>query len=200
VESAAAALDALAAALDAVSEKVVHSSAVAPAAGFDADDPLAWQARTLDDWAASSATATATPAFKAIDTRPSAQLRVALDTGRHLERARKLRATLPLIDGSQLAPGVAAAAAAVHYDDGELYRALLREVIDSGDAPGGGLRYALLARTGRVRKKVDRRANKGRKLRYVTHEKLVGFLAPVPLPHPGPVDEIIAGLFGAGTR
>jgi hypothetical protein len=160
-------------------------------------DPAAWQDRTLDCWAADSAHAAGAPAasFKAIDVRPSAQIRQVLATGRHLGKARKLRAPLRLLDGEELS-GVAPA----HYDDGELYRALLREIIDSGDAPGGGLRYAQLSRSGRVRRKVDRRANKGRKLRYVTHEKLVGFLAPIPLPDPGPVDEIIAALFGASTR
>lgn len=188
-EASAAALEALASKLDAVADTVMQSSA-----GSSSDveeDASAWQYKLLDEWAASSISQTKTPSFKTIDTRPSAQVASNVESGRHLQRARKVRVPFELYDGTE-GSGVMAA----HYDDGELYRALLREVIDSGDAPGGGLRYAQLARSGRVRKKVDRRANKGRKLRYVTYDKLVGFLAPVPLPDPGPVNEIVAALFG----
>lgn len=194
--AAAAALDALAAQLDVVASAVQH--AAAPALAPADDEPaLAWQTRALDNWAAHTAASSAAPTLRAADTRPSAAVRRALDAGTHLRRARRLRAPLHLLDGVEVA---ATPAHPPHFDDGELYRGLLRDVIDAGDAPGGGLRYAQLAREGRVRKPKDRRASKGRKLRYVTHEKLVGFVAPTPLPHPGPVDEILAALFGAGTR
>jgi hypothetical protein len=142
-------------------------------------------------------TAPGTLAFKAIDTRPSTQIRSILRSGKHLERCRKIKSSITAIGAETEELG---GTHIRNYDDGELYRSLLREVIDSGDARGGGLQYAQLARSGRVRKKVDRRASKGRKLSYAVHGKLLGFLVPVPLPHPGPVDEIIAGLFGGLER
>lgn len=190
--SSANALEDIASKLDAVANTVMRSSAHGQSDGDD--DPSAWQLKVLDEWAASSISQSKTQVFKAIDTRPSAQVASILTSGRHLQRARKVRVPFELHDGTEM-NGVVPA----HYDDSELYRALLREVIDSGDAPGGGLRYAQLARSGRVRKKVDRRANKGKKLRYVTYDKLVGFLAPVPLPDPGPVNEIVAALFGGNA-
>jgi protein AATF/BFR2 len=186
---------------------------------LEAEDPKSstlqfdeWRDGVLDFWAARadsmslSRVAMGKPgrpaapgivAFKAIDTRPSSQIRSILRSGKHLERSRKIKNMIAATGAERDAFG------AIHvrnYDDGELYRSLLREVIDSGDARGGGLQYAQLARSGRVRKKVDRRASKGRKLSYAVHDKLVGFLAPVPLRHPGPVDEIIAGLFGGLDR
>lgn len=164
-----------------------------------------WCLDILDDWAQKMQAMPGTTgnrktsvSFKAIDNRPSTQVRTVLGAGKHLEKSRKVRGRLELwsngneseyLEGSNVR----------HFDDGDLYRALLREVIESGGAPGGGLQYAQLARSGRVRKKIDRRASKGRKLRYTTHEKLVGFLAPAPMPDPGPVDEILAALFGGGN-
>lgn len=176
----------------------------------NAPSEVRWEYDRLDTAAAAGATPTVA-SFKAIDARPSAQIARSLATGKHLSRARRVRADIPLHNGGVLAAGACTTNIASHYDDGELYRALLREVVealpattpgkahrgDSGIAVcGTGLRYAQLAKTGRVRKKIDRKANKGRRLRYVEHPKIVGFLAPTPLADPGPVDEIVSGLFG----
>jgi protein AATF/BFR2 len=48
------------------------------------------------------------------------------------------------------------------------------------------------------RKAVDRRASKGRKLRYHVHEKLVNFMAPVENDAPEYLSNIFANLFGGG--
>lgn len=161
-----------------------------------------WCLSVLDDWAHRIQTlpgarlnSRSSVSFKTIDNRPSTQIRTVLGTGKHLEKSRKVRGKLELL-GSGNDEEAVEGSSIRHYDDGDIYRALLREVIESGDAPGGGLQFARLARSGRVRKIVDRKASKGRKLRYVTHEKLVGFLAPAPMPDPGPVDQILASLFG----
>jgi hypothetical protein len=61
---------------------------------------------------------------------------------------------------------------------------------------------ALKALVGRGQKKnVDRRASKGRKLRFHAHEKIVGFAAPVPsaldpLERDQLADALFATLFG----
>ena len=48
------------------------------------------------------------------------------------------------------------------------------------------------------RKSVDRRASKGRKLRYHVHEKLVNFVAPVELQPTQFASQLLTNLFGGG--
>ncbi|KAK3994572.1 protein bfr2 [Cladorrhinum sp. PSN332] len=70
------------------------------------------------------------------------------------------------------------------YDDADFYQLLLKELVDQRSADTGApgesvttVRWAALKET-KVRKQVDRRASKGRKLRYTVHEKLQNFMAP----------------------
>lgn len=70
------------------------------------------------------------------------------------------------------------------YDDADFYQLLLKELVDqrSADTSVSGesvttVRWAAL-KEAKVRKQVDRRASKGRKLRYTVHEKLQNFMAP----------------------
>eukprot|EP00878_Enallax_costatus_P022260 GHUV01023604.1.p1 GENE.GHUV01023604.1~~GHUV01023604.1.p1 ORF type:complete len:138 (+),score=80.09 GHUV01023604.1:702-1115(+) len=80
------------------------------------------------------------------------------------------------------------------YDEGDFYQQLLKELIDS--APGGNLGAQLAAaRPAKRRKVVDRRASKGRKLRYHTLDKLVGFMAPTQLTTPPFAEQLFANLF-----
>ena len=46
------------------------------------------------------------------------------------------------------------------------------------------------------RKKVERRASKGRKLRYQVMEKLVHFMTPVPRPETMLAPQLFSNLFG----
>ncbi|KAL8371131.1 hypothetical protein RB595_001129 [Gaeumannomyces hyphopodioides] len=77
------------------------------------------------------------------------------------------------------------------YDDADFYQLLLKELVDqrttdsSGGSggPGGSssvptVRWGAAAREAKTRKVVDRRASKGRKLRFTVHEKLQNFMAP----------------------
>jgi protein AATF/BFR2 len=75
------------------------------------------------------------------------------------------------------------------YDDADFYQLLLKELVDqrtmdssSGGAGGPGslptVRWGAAAREAKTRKVVDRRASKGRKLRFTVHEKLQNFMAP----------------------
>lgn len=70
------------------------------------------------------------------------------------------------------------------YDDSDFYHALLRELIEykSNTAENPQEISAKLAELQKLRnkmkKQVDTRASKGRKIRYVVHKKLVNFTAP----------------------
>jgi len=114
----------------------------------------------------------------------------------------------PPVAGSEAAVGEvvpAAAAAAAEgwydpelFDDGEFYQQLLREFL--GEAQGAGRGAGSTGVGGkRKRKAVDRKASKGRRLRYDVHEKLVGFMAPEGDPGAGASRTLLQGLFG-GSR
>uniref|UniRef100_A0A8D8EX22 Protein Aatf n=1 Tax=Culex pipiens TaxID=7175 RepID=A0A8D8EX22_CULPI len=72
------------------------------------------------------------------------------------------------------------------FDDSDFYHALLRELIEykSNTAENPAQIGAKLAELQKLRskmkKQVDTRASKGRKIRYVVHKKLVNFTAPEP--------------------
>ncbi|GMF12018.1 unnamed protein product [Phytophthora lilii] len=82
------------------------------------------------------------------------------------------------------------------YDDSDFYQQLLKEFIESGG--GGAGPDAMVRRTHRKKKKiVNRKASKGRQLRYTVHPKLENFMFPEPYPKPEmDVDELFRSLFG----
>jgi hypothetical protein len=70
------------------------------------------------------------------------------------------------------------------YDDGPLYAAILKESVQKGSS---GDAYAAMRMASKFGKKlstkeVDRRASKGRKIRYTSIEKLVNFMSARPVP------------------
>jgi protein AATF/BFR2 len=77
------------------------------------------------------------------------------------------------------------------YDDVEFYQALLKELVEAGiqetSDPVELTRQFLKLRNAAGKKKhrqgVDRRASKGRKLKFVEHAKLLSFMAPEPHKH-----------------
>lgn len=82
------------------------------------------------------------------------------------------------------------------YDDSDFYQQLLKEFIESGG--GGAGQDALVRRTHRKKKKlVNRKASKGRQLRYTVHPKLENFMFPEPYPRAEmDVTELFRSLFG----
>ncbi|XP_071455634.1 protein AATF-like [Hetaerina americana] len=72
------------------------------------------------------------------------------------------------------------------YDDDDFYHKLLRELIerktaDVTDPVQLGRQWTELQKLRKkLKKKVDTKASKGRKIRYVVHSKLVNFMAPIP--------------------
>ena len=90
------------------------------------------------------------------------------------------------------------------YDDTGLYHALLKDLTAAvTDASGRGSTVQASAAAGghkagmkRVTRDVDRKASKGRRLRYTTLEPIVSFLAPRPrYDAPVETDAILASLF-----
>ncbi|XP_061427195.1 protein AATF [Lethenteron reissneri] len=73
------------------------------------------------------------------------------------------------------------------FDDGDFYHQLLRELIecktaatDSNDQLAWGRQWLEIQKLrSKVKKKVDTKASKGRKIRYNVHSKLLSFMAPV---------------------
>ncbi|GKT98039.1 hypothetical protein FLAG1_00816 [Fusarium langsethiae] len=73
------------------------------------------------------------------------------------------------------------------YDDADFYQILLKELVDqrtvegsSGAGAGDAVPTVVLtaAKDVKNRKNVDRKASKGRKMRFTVHEKLQNFMAP----------------------
>ncbi|ROT42516.1 TRAUB-domain-containing protein [Sodiomyces alkalinus F11] len=105
-----------------------------------------------------------------------------VNSDRLLKRARTPRSCAPL----QVAKKVNEDATI--YDDADFYQLLLKELVDqrtadetSGAATSGAVatvRWAAAMKDAKVKKQVDRRASKGRKLRFNIHEKLQNFMAP----------------------
>lgn len=91
------------------------------------------------------------------------------------------------------------------YDDTDFYQQLLREVMQGGhedfssEIDSDLLKMADVARRKSAKHKVDRRASKGRKVRYTVHGKLAHFMTPIPRPNQDRAEtfnELFATLFG----
>ncbi|GAA5874675.1 hypothetical protein JCM3774_004779 [Rhodotorula dairenensis] len=121
-------------------------------------------------------------------------------------------ALTPLVDEARTTRSVAAAGAGAGnkevddecFDDSDFYQQLLRDVVESrmldlDDATMTQLRQATaLARGKKVKKVVDTRASKGRKIRYHVHEKVQNFMIPIEAGnwHDEQIDELFASLLG----
>ncbi|CAM9635717.1 unnamed protein product [Pylaiella littoralis] len=87
-------------------------------------------------------------------------------------------------------------------DDRDLYQHLLKEFMDASGAAGSGYAAVPVRRKSR-KKNVDRKASKGRKIKYVTHPKMQNFMFPQEYdPPPMEPSELFTSLFGGagGTR
>ena len=146
------------------------------------------------------------------------------DKGRLLARTRPLAATVRVL-GSNAQPsditkeegggeGSSGTSTAARYadafDDADFYASLLKEYVasaSSGGLSGGASGNALAAGQAlikknlprRVREGIDRRATKGRRLKFTVQPKLVAFMAPAPYVVPPElaydIDTIVSSLF-----
>ena len=100
------------------------------------------------------------------------------DLNRHVQKTRVPRSCAPTKVGNGEDAEV--------YDDSDFYQMLLKALVDqrmvdnanSGGA-SGAIRWTTALRDAKVKKAVDTKASKGRKLKYQVQEKLQNFLAPI---------------------
>jgi protein AATF/BFR2 len=82
------------------------------------------------------------------------------------------------------------------YDDADFYEQSLKVFLESRGGGGGAAGLAAhAARPKKRRKAVDRRASKGRKLRYHVQQPLVNFVAPVEKEVPAWAEKLFQRLF-----
>ncbi|KAM0277746.1 hypothetical protein ACHAQH_005607 [Verticillium albo-atrum] len=141
--------------------------------------------KVLDTW--SSKTRNATVEVKSRNLVSSQQSLVAsledqlFNSDRLLKRARTPRSCAPVQVAAKINEDTTV------YDDADFYQILLKELVEqrtsdetAAQASGGALatvRWAAM-KEARTKKHVDRRASKGRKMRFNIHEKLQNFMAP----------------------
>ncbi|KAH8170310.1 apoptosis antagonizing transcription factor domain-containing protein [Sarocladium implicatum] len=91
------------------------------------------------------------------------------------------------------------------YDDADFYQLLLKELVDqrtvessTGSALHGPTVMLAAAKDAKTRRDVDRKASKGRKMRFTVHEKLQNFMAPEDRRswEPAAIDRLFGTLFG----
>lgn len=91
------------------------------------------------------------------------------------------------------------------YDDADFYQVLLKELIDQRTVEGSGEQATAVptvvvtaSKEAKLRKQVDRKASKGRKMRFTVHEKLQNFMAPEDRRcwEQGAIDRFFGTLFG----
>ena len=83
------------------------------------------------------------------------------------------------------------------YDDAEFYQQVLKEFLESQAQTAGDLARA---RTTKRRKVVDRKASKGRKIRYHVHDKLVNFMVPAAFERPEFANKLFGSLFAYNAQ
>jgi len=87
------------------------------------------------------------------------------------------------------------------YEDADFYEQALKEFLETrgaGSSPGAASVPAA-SKPPKRRKQVDRRASKGRKLRYHVQQPLVNFCAPVELEVPGWAEKVFTRLFASSA-
>ncbi|KAK0382880.1 hypothetical protein NLU13_8796 [Sarocladium strictum] len=92
------------------------------------------------------------------------------------------------------------------YDDADFYQLLLKELVDqrtvesstAAAAQGPSVMLAAASKDAKTRRDVDRKASKGRKMRFTVHEKLQNFMAPEDRRNwePAAIDRLFGTLFG----
>ncbi|GAB1315970.1 rRNA-processing protein bfr2 [Madurella fahalii] len=144
---------------------------------------LSHRRKVLDKWSDKVRRSTVAPSTRKLVKTETQSLVSTLDSQlvsseRLIKRARTPRSCAPAQAAKKVEEDTEI------YDDADFYQLLLKELVDqrSSDtgAPGESVatvRWAAL-KEAKTRKHVDRKASKGRKLRYTVHEKLQNFMAP----------------------
>ena len=87
------------------------------------------------------------------------------------------------------------------YEDADFYEQALKEFLETRGAGSnlGAAGVPAASQPPKRRKQVDRRASKGRKLRYHVQQPLVNFCAPVELEVPGWAEKVFTRLFASSA-
>ena len=80
------------------------------------------------------------------------------------------------------------------YEDCEFYQQVLKEFLESQNLSAAEI-SGKLTKSAKRRKVVDRKASKGRKIRYHVHEKLVNFMVPAAFDRPDFAETLFGSLF-----
>lgn len=119
--------------------------------------------------------------------------------GRLVKRTKVPRSCAPAQAAQRLAEDDAI------YDDADFYQLLLKELVDqrtvestTSSAQQGPTVMLAAAKDAKTRRDVDRKASKGRKMRFTVHEKLQNFMAPEDRRswEPAAIDRLFGTLFG----
>lgn len=143
--------------------------------------------KVLDKWSSRVKSTTATVSKERQLSSAGSQSLVAvlesqlLNSDRLVKRTQVPRSCAPIQASKKVAEDTSI------YDDADFYQLLLKELVDqrSSDSGAGSnangnvptVRWTAI-KEAKTRKQVDRRASKGRKLRFTVHEKLQNFMAP----------------------
>ncbi|TLS28834.1 hypothetical protein PpBr36_00308 [Pyricularia pennisetigena] len=144
-----------------------------------------YRKKVLEKWSSKTKSTTAVTAKRQLGTTTVDSLTAILEDqlvnpDRLVKRTRVPRSCAPIQSSKKLQEDENI------YDDADFYQLLLKELVDQrtldGSAGGAGgsvptVKWAAV-KEARTRKVVDRRASKGRKLRFTVHEKLQNFMAP----------------------
>lgn len=146
---------------------------------------LAHRRKVLDKWSSKVRNTTAMTTSRKLGSANTQSLVSILDdqllsSERLIKRTRTPRSCAPIQAAKKVAED------AQIYDDADFYQLLLKELVDQRtmdssstavDGAGITVRWAAL-KEAKTRKQVDRKASKGRKLRFTVHERLQNFTAP----------------------
>ncbi|KAK3349918.1 apoptosis-antagonizing transcription factor [Lasiosphaeria hispida] len=142
---------------------------------------MAQRQKTLDKW--SGKVRSAAVSERRLGENKSQSLVSVLDEqllnmDRFVKRARTPRSCAPIQAAKKVEEDVDI------YDDADFYQLLLKELVDQRSVDSGvpgesvaTVRWAAI-KEAKTRKQLDRRASKGRKLRFTVHEKIQNFMAP----------------------
>jgi protein AATF/BFR2 len=162
------------------------SQAIWDRMGETEDLALAHRRKVLDKWSSKVRSTTAMTTSRKLGPATSQSLVSLLDdqllgsSDRLIKRTRTPRSCAPVQATRKVAEDAAV------YDDADFYQLLLKELVDqrtadsaAGTTDGAGVtvRWAAL-KEAKTRKQVDRKASKGRKLRFTVQEKIQNFMAP----------------------
>ncbi|KAH8884628.1 TRAUB-domain-containing protein [Thozetella sp. PMI_491] len=144
---------------------------------------MPYRRKVLDKWSSRVRNSAVSATTRKLKSAPTQTLVAVLDdhllnADRLVKRAHTPRSCAPVQAAKKVEedPSI--------YDDADFYQMLLKELVDQRStdmtAPGTSVttvRWAAI-KEAKTRKQVDRRASKGRKLRFTVHEKLQNFMAP----------------------